>query len=447
MRPRAWPRLAVARARGADRRGRVLGAAGARAHAVRQGRVPARGFLPRRARRARGPLGAGVVRGLRRRPLEPERHARAIAPRLGRARALRRRHARSCAPRRSSGSAAPVHEQLRAGARRPGVPRRADRRSAPASRSLALRTLVARRAPSGRASTARRAALRPQRRGRGHRASRSSPSPGRGWSCPPQLDGKAYYEVLFWGGGHVLQFTWTLLMFVAWLWLAERDRARAAALAARRAAALRDRARLGVRHAGDLSRLRRDLGRAPPLQTWLMRFGGGLAIVPFRLALLWAIAPRRAGARRAARPLRAALAASLVLFAAGGLIGLAISGSNVKIPAHYHGSIVGVTLAFMGLAYHLLPQLGFAAPPHAARHAAALALRRRAARAHRRAGVVGRLRRAAQGGGRRAGAAHAAGGRGHGAHGPGRPGRRRRGAAFVVVVIGALRGRTAAGTA
>ena len=34
----------------------------------------------------------------------------------------------------------------------------------------------------------------------------------------------------------------------------------------------------------------------------------------------------------------------------------------MKIPAHYHGCIVGVTLAFMGLAYHLLPKLGFAAP-------------------------------------------------------------------------------------
>ena len=44
------------------------------------------------------------------------------------------------------------------------------------------------------------------------------------WSwleLPHGLDGKAYFEVLFWGGGHVLQFTWTLLMFAAWLWLAE----------------------------------------------------------------------------------------------------------------------------------------------------------------------------------------------------------------------------------
>ncbi|MDH4326426.1 MAG: cytochrome C oxidase subunit I, partial [Betaproteobacteria bacterium] len=56
------------------------------------------------------------------------------------------------------------------------------------------------------------------------------------------------------------------------------------------------------------------------------------------------------------------LGASLLLFGAGGLIGLAIDGSNVKIPAHYHGAIVGVTLAFMGLTYHLLPRLGCARP-------------------------------------------------------------------------------------
>jgi len=45
---------------------------------------------------------------------------------------------------------------------------------------------------------------------------------------------------------------------------------------------------------------------------------------------------------------------------AGGIIGFFISGSNVTVPAHYHGSIVGVTIAFMGISYHLLPALGFA---------------------------------------------------------------------------------------
>ena len=44
-----------------------------------------------------------------------------------------------------------------------------------------------------------------------------------GWSwvtVPRDLDARAYYELLFWGGGHVLQFAYTLLMLIGWLWLA-----------------------------------------------------------------------------------------------------------------------------------------------------------------------------------------------------------------------------------
>jgi heme/copper-type cytochrome/quinol oxidase subunit 1 len=70
--------------------------------------------------------------------------------------------------------------------------------------------------------------------------------------------------------------------------------------------------------------------------------------------------PRALDART--RPLHAALVASIVLFGVGGLIGFAIQGSNVRIPAHYHGCIVGVTIAMMGVTYWLLPRLGFAAP-------------------------------------------------------------------------------------
>ena len=62
------------------------------------------------------------------------------------------------------------------------------------------------------------------------------------------------------------------------------------------------------------------------------------------------------------------LATSLVLmlqallFGAGGVIGIFIQGSNVRIPAHYHGCIVGVTLALMGAVYRILPSMGYQAP-------------------------------------------------------------------------------------
>jgi hypothetical protein len=184
------------------------------------------------------------------------------------------------------------------------------------------------------------------------------------WSyaaVPAGIERKAYFEVLFWGGGHVLQFTWTLLMFIAWLWLAEAIGARSAL--SPRIAILLFAIALASVFATPVLYLAYDVVSIEHyrMQTWLMRVGGGLAIVPFGFAVLWAVlkAPR---ASATTAPLKASLIWSLALFGAGGLIGLAISGSNVKIPAHYHGSIVGVTLAFMGLVYYLLPRMGFGRP-------------------------------------------------------------------------------------
>jgi hypothetical protein len=184
------------------------------------------------------------------------------------------------------------------------------------------------------------------------------------WSwveVPVRLDAKTYYELLFWGSGHVLQFTWTLLMLVAWLVLASAL-GRPLALSPRVATLLLGIALVSV-FATPLIYLAHPVTSVEhhKLQTWLMRFGGGIAIPPIAIAIAWALRGRRRLCAEE-RPLHAALVASMVLLVAGGLIGFAIRGANVRIPAHYHGCIVGVTLALMGLAYHLLPRLGFRAP-------------------------------------------------------------------------------------
>jgi len=180
-------------------------------------------------------------------------------------------------------------------------------------------------------------------------------------AVPPSLEAKAYYELVFWGGGHVLQFTWMLLMLVAWLWLADATGARVP-LSPRVVTLLFGVGLVSV-FATPVIYLTYDVGSIEHhrLLTWLMRFGGGLAIPPIALAVVLALA-RASDVAPEARPLRASLIASLVLFGAGGLMGFLISGSNVKIPAHYHGCIVGVTIALMGLAYLMLPALGFARP-------------------------------------------------------------------------------------
>ncbi|MCC6469886.1 MAG: cbb3-type cytochrome c oxidase subunit I [Alphaproteobacteria bacterium] len=184
------------------------------------------------------------------------------------------------------------------------------------------------------------------------------------WSLavvPIALDGKAYWEVLFWGGGHALQFTWTLLMLVAWLSLAQACGGRVPL--SPRVTLLLFAIALAAVFVTPYAYLAHDVATVEHrvLHTWGMRIGGGLAIFPVVLAVAIALATRQ-GVAEAARPLRAALLSSMLLFAAGGVIGMTITGSNVKIPAHYHGCIVGVTLALMGMVYHLLPRLGWGRP-------------------------------------------------------------------------------------
>ena len=181
------------------------------------------------------------------------------------------------------------------------------------------------------------------------------------WSwlqMPDYLLGESYFELLFWGGGHVMQFTYTLLMLVAWLWLSH---------SAGLSLPLTPRVVLVILFVGltcvfvsPLIYLSYPITTLEHVElfTWLMRWGGSLATLPLALALI--VGLLRYGGRSDEELLaRSCLQSSLFLFGIGGMIGFLISGSTVTIPAHYHGSIVGVTLALMGVCYLLLPQLGF----------------------------------------------------------------------------------------
>jgi hypothetical protein len=187
------------------------------------------------------------------------------------------------------------------------------------------------------------------------------------WRAVPQaLDARTYYELLFWGPGHVLQFCWTLLLIIAWLWLATI--VGAPPPLGPRVVALLFGIGLAAVFITPLVYLSYDVAAVEfqRLFTWQMRFGGGLAIAPVAAAVLIGLARRAPRADPPTRACRAALLASLLLFGAGGAIGFMIQGSDVRVPAHYHGSIVGITLALMGLTYALLPRLGYTRPLPAA---------------------------------------------------------------------------------
>ncbi len=176
-------------------------------------------------------------------------------------------------------------------------------------------------------------------------------------AIPSSMEGQAYFEFLFWGGGHVLQFTHTLMMMVVWVLLASNSACRFT-LTPRLLLAFFLLMALPVLMV-PLIYLAHDVvspGHRLAF-TDLMKYGG-LSSLPLGLAVvasLWK-ADKPQGEERY---LRSALLSSIGLFAVGGVIGFMISGLDIVIPAHYHGSTVAVTIAFMGLCYFLLPRLGF----------------------------------------------------------------------------------------
>ncbi|HMW62266.1 cytochrome C oxidase subunit I [Accumulibacter sp.] len=176
------------------------------------------------------------------------------------------------------------------------------------------------------------------------------------WALVPRIEETVYFEVLFWGGGHTLQFQHCLLMVVAWLWMAAHlgqpspvsGRALSVFFGLAALPLLAVPAIYLLVPAGSYEHM--DLFAR--LMIWGHPYMAPLIVLA--ALLLWRVR------KVPAAPAKSAFVASFVLFALGGVLGYLIQGVNVVIPAHYHGSTVGVTLAFMGLAYVLLPQLGFA---------------------------------------------------------------------------------------
>ena len=184
------------------------------------------------------------------------------------------------------------------------------------------------------------------------------------WSyltIPDDVQGRQYYEVLFWGGGHVLQYIHTLLMLVCWLWLASTCGMRIP-LTPRIVAVVFC---LGVSTVlfvpYVLSTQAVDSIESISNFTLLMRGGGGMAALPFALVIVWG-AIFYVSPESGRNPLRTTLIYSMLLFAVGGIFGYMIEGSNTLITAHYHGSNGAITLAYMGMIYLLLPKLDFSEP-------------------------------------------------------------------------------------
>ncbi len=184
-----------------------------------------------------------------------------------------------------------------------------------------------------------------------------------GYLMPVDVSGQAMYETLFWTGGHILQVSYTLLMMSAWIALVELlsgEPLNKRAVQLSYGLALLT----AVAHIAGFALYPFDSPEFIGFHTRVMIALGGAGVSVLALltiARLWAARKLITHKHRA---YASSLVSSLVVFLVGGGLGLMITGQNVVIPAHYHGAIVGVTLALMGLAYAMLPRFGYKAVAH-----------------------------------------------------------------------------------
>ncbi len=179
------------------------------------------------------------------------------------------------------------------------------------------------------------------------------------------LDIEYYYEMLFWSGGHLLQFIYTQIFMLALVFLAENALSK----------------RLKFTYIYELIMLVNFVlamfifyghwqyeladGNFKLFFTYHMKYFGGICPAIFILLITYEMLHNlffknlnKAEAETPSGPLHSKLAIlfSIFLFCYGGVIAIFIKGVNVTIPAHYHGSIVGISICFMGFVYVCIEQ-------------------------------------------------------------------------------------------
>lgn len=158
-----------------------------------------------------------------------------------------------------------------------------------------------------------------------------------------KTSGHGLYEYTFWGGGHVMQFVYTQLMVVAWLELSKpvNEKWKKICLWAPVIFAAISTAYIYIAH-------KVESAEYTTLFTKQMIWGASLAAFGIGVMLI------------KARQMNLAVKLSMLLFTLGGVLGhaawnkLSQGDSTTIIPAHYHASVMAVTIALMGLTYKML---------------------------------------------------------------------------------------------
>jgi cytochrome c oxidase subunit I len=167
---------------------------------------------------------------------------------------------------------------------------------------------------------------------------------------------QASFEILAWGPGHVLQFLHVILLMSVWTVLGEQvlghpiaPRRWLAGLLLLAAAPVLAVPFIYLNFPVDSPDFRRAFTLLMALGIW-----PAAALLALRLLLQLKRAKRAAWSA----PQAPALLMSTLLFLLGCVLGAMIRNDTTVVPAHYHGTVGAVTLAYMALGYRLLPAFG-----------------------------------------------------------------------------------------
>ncbi|WP_249549247.1 cbb3-type cytochrome c oxidase subunit I [Anaplasma phagocytophilum] len=158
-----------------------------------------------------------------------------------------------------------------------------------------------------------------------------------------------FYEQIFWGAGHMLQGVFSQAFLV--VLLLEMKNCKMTHPYLLGTVFLLNTASILIASASHVI-YPSDFDALATFFTWHMRIAEG--VIPLFL-VFFALCNTRAIMQSSNRH----LLYSTVMFIYGSILGILSIHGTVTIPAHYHGCVVGMTAAFMGFVYTILPSLGY----------------------------------------------------------------------------------------
>ena len=163
-----------------------------------------------------------------------------------------------------------------------------------------------------------------------------------------------YNEKLVWGGGHIMQFFNVTLLIIAWSVLGNISKSSIFFKATIMWLVISGLISLSFYFLWPAS------GEMQTQSFTNMQYASGVSILLFLPALYRAMC--NSSFLQSFWDIKTfALWSSVTLFFVGGIFGIFVDGADTRTPAHYHGMIGGINLAFIGLFYSMfLPKLGYA---------------------------------------------------------------------------------------